>query len=81
MLGDLRKASGRNGIALTWDDSLVDWLVAQSFSVKFGARNLRRCIEKDVEDKAALRILAAYGAPISAMHVTADADGVQIEAK
>jgi len=80
MLGDLKKASARNGIALSWDDSLVDWLVEKSYSVRFGARNLRRAIEKDVEDKAALRILAAYGAPISAMHVTVEEGEVMIQA-
>jgi len=80
MLGDLKKASSRNGITLTWDEALIDYLVEKSYSVKFGARNLRRTIEKDVEDRAALQILQAYGAPLTAMHVTAENGEVVIQA-
>ena len=74
MLGQLRDTLAENNIRLTWDDSLVDYLIEDSFSVKFGARNLRRAIEKQVEDELANRIIAAWEHPLSAAHVSA-ADG------
>lgn len=74
MLGQLRDMLAENNIRLTWDDSLVDYLIEDSFSVKFGARNLRRAIEKQVEDELANRIIAAWEHPLSGAHVSA-ADG------
>ena len=65
MLGQLRDTLAENNIRLTWDDSLVDYLIEDSFSVKFGARNLRRAIEKQVEDELANRIIAAWEHPLS----------------
>ncbi len=53
MLGQLRDNLADKDIRLTWDDSLLDWLVEKSFSLKFGARNLRRLIEKEVENPLA----------------------------
>ena len=79
MLGQLKATLEESGIRLTWDDSLVDYLVEQSFSVKFGARNLRRVIEKQVEDELANRIIAAWEHPLSGAHVTANEAGVHID--
>ena len=79
MLGQLRDSLADNEICLTWDDALVDYLVEQSFSVKFGARNLRRTIEKQVEDELANRIISAWERPLSGAHVTADESGVKID--
>ena len=53
MLGELRDNLADKDIRLTWDDSLLNWLVEKSFSLKFGARNLRRLIEKEVENPLA----------------------------
>nr|WP_297275434.1 ATP-dependent Clp protease ATP-binding subunit [uncultured Agathobaculum sp.] len=57
MLGELRDNLADKDIRLTWDDSLLDWLVEKSFSLKFGARNLRRLIEKEVENPLATAIV------------------------
>ncbi|HEX3027594.1 MAG TPA: ATP-dependent Clp protease ATP-binding subunit, partial [Clostridia bacterium] len=53
MLSELKRAMARSGVTMTYDQSLVEWLVRESYSVKYGARNLRRKIEKEIEDKAA----------------------------
>ena len=79
MLGQLKATLEESGIRLSWDASLVDYLVEDSFSVKFGARNLRRVIEKQVEDELANRIIAAWEHPLSGAHVTADETGVHID--
>ena len=72
MMGDLQKSVARSGIRLTWDDSLLEQLAKDSYSVKFGARNLRRLIEKQVEDPAANLILDSFEHPIQALRVTAE---------
>ena len=72
MMGDLQKSVARSGIRLTWDDALLEQLAKDSYSVKFGARNLRRLIEKQVEDPAANLILDSFEHPIQALHVTAE---------
>ena len=67
MLRDLQATIARNGMSFTWDDALVNALVEQSYSIKFGARNLRRLIEKEVEDQAATLIIGSFDAPITTL--------------
>ncbi len=74
MLGDLRDNVARNGMVFAWDDKLVEALVEQSYSIKFGARNLRRLIEKEVEDQAASLIINSFDKPVKQLFGTA-ADG------
>jgi len=81
MLSDLQKAVERNGITLQYDRALVEYLTHKSYSVKFGARNLRRLIEKEVEDKAASIIINSYENPVTKLHVTAENDAVVITAE
>ncbi len=50
LLGDLRDSLSARGIRLTWDEKLTDYLVDKGYSLKFGARNLRRLTEKEIEN-------------------------------
>ena len=81
MLSDLKKSLARSGIEFSWDDKAVDYLTHKSFSVRFGARNLRRLIEKEVEDKAATMIIESYKAPLSAISVTSDGQQIVMEGR
>ena len=74
MLGELREGLSNHGVTLEWDDSVLDYLTEKSFSVQYGARNLRRTIEKDIENPVAEKIIDSYRAPIRAIHLSA-ADG------
>lgn len=71
MLDDLAKSLKEKGITFTYDGALVDYLVKKSYSVKFGARNLRRTIQKDLEDEMAIRIIDSYETPVTQIQVTA----------
>jgi ATP-dependent Clp protease ATP-binding subunit ClpA len=71
MLSDLQETVARNGLRFTWDEKLVEALVEQSYSIKFGARNLRRLIEKEVEDQAASLISNAFAQPVKELFGTA----------
>ena len=57
MLEELKAALEEKGYHFTYDDALVDYLVKKSYSAAYGARNLRLCIRKDVEDPMAARII------------------------
>ena len=57
MLGELRDTLAGKQLRLTWDDTLLDYLTEKSFSIKFGARNLRRLIEKEIENPLATAIV------------------------
>ena len=81
MLGDLSRAVARSGIELIYDERLTAYLVEKSYSIKYGARNLRRTIEKEVEDRAATRIIASYESPVTKIFATADESGVVIRAE
>ena len=65
MLEELKTALEEKGYHFTYDDALVDYLVKKSYSAAYGARNLRRCIQKDVEDPMAARIIESYETPIT----------------
>jgi ATP-dependent Clp protease ATP-binding subunit ClpA len=71
MLTELKASLEERGITLTWDDSLIDYLVKKSYSVAYGARNLRRTIQKDVEDPIAGKIIDSYQTPLSQMKLSA----------
>lgn len=79
LLGQLKDSVAVRGIRLSWDDSLVNYLTHKAFSIKYGARNLRRLIEKDVENALAAEIIKACDTPLTGAHVTANDDGIQIQ--
>jgi ATP-dependent Clp protease ATP-binding subunit ClpA len=62
MLGELVDAMKEKGLALTYTDAVVDYLVKKSYSVTYGARNLRRLIQKEIEDPVANAIIENYTA-------------------
>jgi len=72
MLRELQSALEERGIALTWDETLVDYLVKKSYSITYGARNLRRTIQKDVEDPIAEKIIDSFVEPIRSICIKAD---------
>ena len=57
MLEDLRTAMAERGTALTWDESVITYLAEKGYSAAYGARNLQRLIQKDVEDAIAIEII------------------------
>jgi ATP-dependent Clp protease ATP-binding subunit ClpA len=51
LLKELKASMAEKGISLTWSDAAAQHLAKISYSETYGARNLRRCIETEVEDK------------------------------
>ncbi len=81
MLGELRDSMASRGLTFDWDGSLVDYLVKKSYSVQYGARNLRRTIQKDLEDPIAEKLIDAYQNPLRALHAKADGEHVTLESE
>ncbi len=81
MLNELKTTLAERSISFTWDHEVVEHLVKDSFSVKYGARNLRRTIQKQIEDRTAELIIASYMEPIHAIHASLNAEGIQVSAE
>ena len=79
MLEETRDAIAERGISMTWNTALIDYLVRKSYSVTYGARNLRRTIQKDVEDAIAQKIIDCRGENAGHISVSADDNGVVVE--
>ena len=58
MLGEVRTAMAERGMTLHWTPAVVDYLVQKGYSETYGARNLRRTIQRDVEDAIASAVVA-----------------------
>ena len=78
MLEELAASLKEKGIAFTYDDALVAWLTHKSYSLTYGARNLRRTIQKEVEDPMATKIIDSYEHPITQVKATVEDEKVRL---
>ena len=78
MLEELRTSLSDKGYTFRYDDALVDYLVEKSYSMTYGARNLRRQIQKELEDPMAARIIDSFENPVTQISATAADGAVQL---
>ena len=78
MLKELAASLAEKNITFSWDDSLLDYLVKKSYSAAYGARNLRRLIQKELEDAIAVRLIEGYAHPISQLKAIAGGDQIEL---
>ncbi len=78
MLDELKASLGDKGYTLRYDEALVDYLVEKSYSLTYGARNLWRLIQKELEDPMAARIIDAFEHPITQISATVRDGAVQL---
>ena len=78
MLEELRASLADKGYTFTYDDALVDYLAEKSYSLTYGARNLRRLIQKELEDPMAARIIDSFENPVTQIAATASDGAVQL---
>ena len=79
MLKELQDSLKDKGITFTYEPSLVDYLTEKSYSITYGARNLRRRIQKDLEDPMATRIIESYETPITQIRARAQDGAVVLD--
>ncbi len=78
MLSDLEKAIAEKSISLEYDDAVLDFIAEKSFSLKYGARNLRRYIQTEIEDRAAELIISNYSRRIKKLLVRISGDRLEV---
>ena len=78
MLEELAASLKDKGITFTYDDALVALLTHKSYSRTYGARNLRRTIQKELEDPMATQIIDSYENPVTQIRATAENDAVKL---
>ena len=79
MLGEVRELLSQRGVTLEWDASMLDYLVKEAYSVTYGARNLRRLIQKKVEDVLAQRMIDRRGEGTAYILLSAENGDISIE--
>ena len=79
MLKELKESLAGRGLELTWDESLRQYLVKKAYSMVYGARNLRRTIQRDLEDPISENIIDSFETPISSISIHVADDKVILE--
>ena len=78
MMKELQTSLEGRGFTFTWDDSIRDYLVKKAYSVTYGARNLRRTIQRSLEDPISEAIIDSFEHPISKLHAYVENDEVKL---
>ena len=68
MMKELRQSLTTRGLSFTWDESIRSYLVEKAYSVTYGARNLRRTIQRSLEDPISEVIIDSFEKPITKIH-------------
>ena len=79
MLKELQESLSTRGLTLSWDDDLRQLLVKKAYSVTYGARNLRRTIQKELEDPISEAIIDSFQHPISAIRIRVEGETVKLD--
>lgn len=81
MLCEVRDVLSNSNIAMSWEESVLQYLVKKGYSTLYGARNLRRLIQKEVEDVIAARMVEARGEKISTIRLTSEGETILCDIK
>ena len=79
MLGELKQVLAEKDVSFAWTEGVIDHLADKGFSEKYGARNLRRLIQRDLEDLIALELVTRYQETVTAIAADADEKGITLQ--
>ena len=79
MLRELKDNLSTRGLTLEWDDRLMELLADKAYSVTYGARNLRRTIQRELEDPISEAIIDSFDNPISRIYIGVADGAVKLE--
>ena len=65
MLGELKDSLAIRGLELSWDEQLREFLAEKAYSIAYGARNLRRTIQRELEDPISEVIIDSFETPVN----------------
>ncbi|MBR4864317.1 MAG: ATP-dependent Clp protease ATP-binding subunit, partial [Oscillospiraceae bacterium] len=80
MLKELSDSLSARGLTLEIDDGVREKLVKEAFSVTYGARNLRRTIQKQLEDPMSELIIDSFENPITTLTVALENEEIKVTA-
>ena len=78
MLAELKDSLSARGLTLSWSDEVRQYLVKKAYSVTYGARNLRRTIQRELEDPISEAIIDSFETPITAIEIAIVDDQVKL---
>ena len=81
MLQELKDSLTARELELTIDPAVREYLVKKAFSVTYGARNLRREIQRSLEDPISEKIIDSFEQPISAIHIQVEGEEIKVDAQ
>lgn len=81
MLREVRDSLAERGIAFTYSKDVLALIARESYSHKYGARNMRRYIRTKVEDPLAEEVIRHYASPITKVNLTQKEDKLKITCK
>ncbi len=81
MLSELRQSLENRGLTLSWTEDVRQYLVKEAYSVTYGARNLRRTIQRALEDPISEKIINSFESPISAISVSVENGEIVVSAQ
>ena len=79
MLRELKDSLAARGLELKWDGELRAFLTRKAYSMTYGARNLRRTIQRELEDPISEKIIDSFEQPIRAITVRVEEDRILLE--
>ena len=80
MIGEMKEPLLEKNITLNVSDAAYDLVAKKASGGKFGGRDVRRIVRKDIEDKVANIIVEADG-NVSEINVDADGDEIKVTGK
>lgn len=81
MLNDLGGVLAEKGISFEYTDDVAALVAEKSYSVKYGARNMRRFIQREIEDRLAEIMISDYDRKISRVTVAVAEGKFEISAE
>ena len=79
MLKELQESLKTRGLELSWENTVHQLLTKKAYSVTYGARNLRRTIQQELEDPISEAIIDSFDHPISSIHIRVENDTVMLD--
>ena len=79
MLRELQDSLVSRGLSLTWDNELRNFLSEKAFSVTYGARNLRRVIQQELEDPISEAIIDSFETSMESIHIRIEDGKVKLD--
>ena len=79
MLGELQESLAARGLNLSWQEDLRQWLTDKAYSAVYGARNLRRTIQRELEDPISEAIIDSFENPIQAIAIAVEEGKIRLK--